>query len=154
MTRSPALPDGSTQPEQHVVVYTGSIALVVKDAEQAATDITALAVRQGGYVSGANLYMQNGRASAARMTIRVPADKYQETLAALRALAVRVETETTGTEDVTQEYTDLQARKANLEYTEQALQKLLDERLQGGAHPGHPGGLPRAVQCARPDRAD
>ena len=126
-----ALPDGSTTPEQHVVIYTGSIALVVKDAEQTTSDIAALAVKQGGYVSGANLYTQN-TVKRGTMTIRVPADKYQETLAALRALAVRVETETTGTDDVTQEYTDLQARKTNLQYTEQALQKLLDERLKVG----------------------
>jgi RNA polymerase-interacting CarD/CdnL/TRCF family regulator len=127
----PALPDGAESQPEHVVVYTGSIALVVKDAGQAATDITALATRLGGYVSGANLYMQKD-VQRGSLTIRVPAEKYQEALTALRAMAVRVETETTGTEDVTQEYTDLQARKANLEHTEQALQKLLDERLQVG----------------------
>ena len=127
---APALPDGAVQ-EQHVVIYTGSIALVVKDAGQVASDITTLAAKQGGYVSGADLYMQND-VKRGTMTIRVPADKYQETMAALRAMALRVEKETASTDDVTQEYTDLQARKTNLEYTEQALQKLLDERLKVG----------------------
>ena len=127
---APPLPDGAVQ-EQHVVIYTGSIALVVKDAGQVASDITTLAAKQGGYVSGADLYLQND-VKRGTMTIRVPADKYQETMAALRAMALRVEKETASTDDVTQEYTDLQARKTNLEYTEQALQKLLDERLKVG----------------------
>jgi RNA polymerase-interacting CarD/CdnL/TRCF family regulator len=128
----PALPDGSEPRSERVVIYTGSIALVVKDAGQTASDITALATRLGGYVSGTNLYVQND-VQRGSLTIRVPAEKYQETLAALRAMAVRVERETIGTEDVTQEYTDLQARKTNLEHTEQALQKLLDERLKVGS---------------------
>lgn len=128
----PALPDGEEPRSERVVIYTGTLALVVKDAGQTAEDISALATRLGGYVSGANLYVQN-EVQRGSLTIRVPAEKYEETLAALRALAVRVERETTGTEDVTQEYTDLQARKTNLEHTEQALQKLLDERLKVGS---------------------
>jgi RNA polymerase-interacting CarD/CdnL/TRCF family regulator len=125
------LPQDAGTQEQRVIIYSGSIALVVKDAGQAASDIATLAVRQGGYVSGANLYMQND-VKRGTMTIRIPAEKYEETVAALRELGVRVEKETTSTDDVTQEYTDLQARKTNLEHTEQALQKLLDERLKVG----------------------
>jgi hypothetical protein len=114
-----------------VVIYTGNMALVVEDAEQAAAAITSLAAEQGGYVSGANLYMENN-VKRGNITIRVPAEKYQDILARLRALAVRVERETINTSDVTQEYTDLEARKTNLKYTEQALQKLLDERQKVG----------------------
>jgi hypothetical protein len=126
-----ALPDGGEASPQRVVIYTGTLALVVRDTGTAAEDITALATRLGGYVSAANLYVQND-VQRGSLTIRVPAERYQEALAALRQMAVRVERETTGTEDVTQEYTDLEARKANLEHTEQALQKLLDERLKVG----------------------
>jgi Flp pilus assembly protein TadB len=66
------------------------------------------------------------------VTIRVPADKYQDTLAKLRDLAMRVESENTNSQDVTEEFTDLQARKTNLEFTEAALQQLLEERQQVG----------------------
>ncbi|PWH20645.1 MAG: hypothetical protein DDG58_01870 [Ardenticatenia bacterium] len=124
----PNLPAGQ---EERFVVYSGTIVLVVQDAGQAATDIAALAAKQGGYVANSNLYLQGG-VRRGTIVIRVPAEKYQDTLAALRALAVRVEKETTNSEDVTQEYTDLRARKVNLEHTEQALQKLLDERLKVG----------------------
>lgn len=124
----PNLPTGQ---EEHFVVYSGAIVLVVQDAGQAAMDIAALAAKQGGYVANSNLYLQGG-VRRGTVVIRVPAEKYQDTLAALRALAVRVEKETTNSKDVTQEYTDLRARKVNLEHTEQALQKLLDERLKVG----------------------
>ncbi|MGQ9502270.1 MAG: DUF4349 domain-containing protein [Anaerolineae bacterium] len=124
----PNLPIGQ---EGRFVVYSGTIVLVVQDAGQAAMDIAALATKQGGYVANSNLYLQGG-VRRGTIVIRVPAEKYQDTLAALRTLAVRVEKETTNSEDVTQEYTDLRARKVNLEHTEQALQKLLDERLKVG----------------------
>jgi hypothetical protein len=117
--------------EERFVVYSGTIVLTVQDAGQAAIDIAALAAQQGGYVANSNLYLQGG-VRRGTIVIRVPAEKYQDTLAALRALAVRVEKEMTNSEDVTQEYTDLRARKVNLEHTERALQKLLDERLKVG----------------------
>ncbi|MGC8877820.1 MAG: DUF4349 domain-containing protein [Anaerolineae bacterium] len=125
------LPNLPTGQEERFVVYSGTVVLVVQDAGQAAMDIAALAAKQGGYVANSNLYLQGG-VRRGTIVIRVPAEKYQDTLAALRALAVRVEKETTNSEDVTQEYTDLRARKVNLEHTEQALQKLLDERLKVG----------------------
>ena len=125
------LPNLPARQEERVVVYSGTMVLVVRNTAQAAADITALATKQGGYVANSNLYFQEGT-QRGTIVIRVPAEKYQETLAALRTLAVRVEKETTNSEDVTQEYTDLRARKVNLEHTEQALQKLLDERLKVG----------------------
>jgi hypothetical protein len=93
--------------------------------------ITTLANEQGGYVSNANIYQSN-EVPRGSITIRVPAEKYEETLAKLRAMALRVERENTGTQDVTEEFVDLEARKANLEHTEAALQKLLDDRQQLG----------------------
>jgi Domain of unknown function (DUF4349) len=126
-----ALPDDAGLQQSRVVIYTGNMSLVVKDTEQAAAAISRLAIEQGGYVSGANLYVEN-KVTRGSITIRVPSEKYQDTLVRLRALAVRVERETISTDDVTQEYTDLEARKTNLKYTEQALQKLLDERQKVG----------------------
>jgi hypothetical protein len=120
------------QLETRVIIYTGDMALVVKDTPTAITAITQLAAEQGGYISGSNLY-QSGDVPRGSITLRVPAERYQDTLAALRALAVRVERESSNSQDVTEEYTDLQARKTNLEYTEAALQELLEERQRTGS---------------------
>jgi hypothetical protein len=114
-----------------VIIYTGSMSLVVKDTREAVNAIATLVGEEGGYVSASNIY-QAGEVPRGSVTIRVPAESYQDTLAKLRALAVRVERENTNTQDVTEEFTDLEARKTNLEFTEAALQKLLEERQRVG----------------------
>lgn len=114
-----------------VIIYTGNISLVVRDTRESVQLITVLATEQGGYVSNANIYQSN-EVPRGSITIRVPAEKYEETLVRLRAMAIRVEQENTGTEDVTEEFVDLEARKTNLEHTEAALQQLLDDRQQLG----------------------
>lgn len=118
--------------ESRVIIYTGNISLVVQDTREAMTAITGMAQEQGGYVSASNIY-QAGDVPRGSITIRVPAESYLDTLEKLRALAVRVEAENSGTEDVSEEFTDLQARKANLEVTEKALQQLLEERQRVGS---------------------
>ncbi|RME72296.1 MAG: DUF4349 domain-containing protein [Chloroflexi bacterium] len=114
-----------------LIIYQGSISLVVKDTRQAAEQIARLATEQGGYVANTRIY-QSGDVPRGSVTIRVPAEKYADTLAQLRNMAERVEKENTDSQDVTEEFTDLQARKTNLEYTEAALQKLLEERQKVG----------------------
>ena len=123
----------AAQPQDsRVIIYTGNISLVVNDTREAMTAITNLATEQQGYVSASNVY-QAGDVPRGTITIRVPAESYLDTLEKLRALAVRVEAENSGTEDVSEEFTDLQARKANLEVTEKALQHLLEERQRVGS---------------------
>ncbi len=118
--------------DSRVIIYTGNISLVVQDTREAMKAITNLALEQGGYVSASNVY-QAGEVPRGSITIRVPAETYLDTLEKLRTLAIRVEAENSGTEDVSEEYTDLQARKANLEVTEKALQQLLEERQRVGS---------------------
>ncbi|MBN1220551.1 MAG: DUF4349 domain-containing protein [Anaerolineae bacterium] len=120
------------QTQTRVIIYTGDMALVVKDTREAIAAITQLVEEKGGYVSGSNIY-QSGDVPRGSITIRFPAELYQEMLVDLRGLAIRVERESSNTQDVTEEYTDLQARKTNLEYTEKALQELLDERKRTGS---------------------
>jgi hypothetical protein len=123
----------AAQPQDNrVIIYTGNISLVVKDTREAMTAITHLTTEQGGYVSASNVY-QSGDVPRGSITIRVPAERYLDTLEKLRGLALRVEAENSGTEDVSEEFTDLQARKANLEVTEKALQQLLEERQRVGS---------------------
>jgi hypothetical protein len=130
----PALASATTQAqtETRVIIYTGDMVLVVRDTAEAIAAITELTEEKGGYVSGSNIY-QSGDVPRGSITIRIPAESYQETLADLRAMAIRVEQERANSQDVTEEFVDLQARKTNLERTEQALQDLLDERRRVGS---------------------
>ncbi len=107
-----------------VIIYTGSIDLRVADVMTAVDDITALAAQYGGFVAGSNLYESQSRLQGS-VTIRVTAENYQAAMNALQTLGKTLRQETSS-QDVTAEYIDLQARKANLEVTEAALQKMLD----------------------------
>lgn len=118
--------------QNQVIIYTGNLSLRVTDPRAASEEITVLAQEKGGYVSAANIYA-SGDTTRGSITIKVPSDVYQETLADLRRLAVLVINENSSTEDVTAEFSDLQAQKANLEVTETALQELLTERQNRGS---------------------
>ena len=117
--------------QPRLIIYTGNIDLVVKDTRQTITAITAMAKEAGGYVADANIHTYSG-APQGSMTIKVPAESYQDVLQQLRDLAIRVERETSSTQDVTEEFVDLGARKENLQVTEQALQELLATRQKTG----------------------
>jgi len=103
--------------EERMIVRSGDMSLVVADIIQARDGITLLAEQSGGYVVSSSLYGEDEN-TRGRITIRVPDEEFSGTIAAIRELAVRVTSESTGSQDVTEEYTDLQSRLKNAEATE------------------------------------
>jgi hypothetical protein len=67
---------------------------------------------------------------AATVTLRVPAERFDEALAQLRTMAGKVQTETISGDDVTDQYVDLQSRLRALTATETELIALLGEVRQ------------------------
>jgi PKD repeat protein len=61
------------------------------------------------------------------IAIRVAAERFDDTIRALRQMAVEVNLESTSSKDVTEEYVDLSARLHNLEATKVQLEKLLEK---------------------------
>ena len=61
------------------------------------------------------------------ISIRVLSERFNDALAALRALAVDVRSESTSGQDVTEEYTDLSAKLRNLQAAEAQLLKLMEQ---------------------------
>ncbi|NLE75853.1 MAG: DUF4349 domain-containing protein [Chloroflexi bacterium] len=111
---------------QRMIVKTARLSLTVQDTAKAAEDAQNLATSLGGFVATSQTYYR-GDQLAASMTLRVPADRFETAVQEIKALAVRVENETLGGQDVTEEYVDLEARLRNLELTEKELQQLLTE---------------------------
>jgi len=112
--------------EDRMIVRTGDMSLVVKDVINARDDIAQLALRFDGYVVSSQI---SGEEEEMRgwISIRVADEKFDQALAELRDLAVRVKSESTNSQDVTQEYTDLQARLNNAEATEKQYLALLEK---------------------------
>ncbi len=112
--------------EERMLIRTAQLSITVTDTAKAVQEAKAVAEGLGGYVTSSQMYKQGERLYAT-MVLRVPAERFDEALAQIKALAVEVERESTQGEDVTEEYVDLQARLRNLELTEKELQQLLTE---------------------------
>ncbi len=113
-------------PEERMIVRNGEMSLVVEDVPEAQDEIAGLAVRLGGWVVNSNIYGEEAEMRG-YITIRIPSEKFDQTLAELRALAVRVTSESTSTEDITEEYVDLESRLRNAEATESQYLALLNQ---------------------------
>jgi hypothetical protein len=94
------------------IVRTSSMEMVVRNTTEAADGIAALAARFGGYLVSSEGGGQN--TTGATMTVRVPAEQFEEARAAIRRLGLRVENEKITAEDVTSQYVDQDASIRNL----------------------------------------
>ena len=109
-----------------MIIRTGNMSLVVRDVIEARDEIALLAVGSGGYVVSSQI---SGEEQDRRgwISLRVPDEKFELTLAELRGLAARVKSESTDSLDVTEEYVDLESRLKNAEATEQQYLALLEQ---------------------------
>ena len=119
--------------DARMIVYNGNMTLIVKDTDATDRKIEALAKSLDGYVANANSFRDQDGIMIYNVTMRVPAAKFDAARAALRGLAVRVDNESVTTDDVTDQYYDLDAHLKTLKATEQQLLDLLKEtRDRGG----------------------
>src|SRR5207247_303832 len=89
--------------------------------------VRALAVSLGGYVGDS----QSGTGTqAATLTLRIPADKFDDALAELHKLPGDVVSEATREQDVTSAIVDLNARLTNLEASEVQYRALLAKAVK------------------------
>lgn len=112
------------------IIARANIDLVVTDPNATVAAINSLMDEMGGFVSASNLY-KSSYDSAQRLqgnlTLRVPAERLDEALAALQELAVEVPSRSMDREDVTDQYSDIDAQLRNLEATEVELREMLAE---------------------------
>jgi hypothetical protein len=107
------------------IVQSTSIDLEVEEVGRNFQDIIRLAEVNQGYVVSSSFSNVDDE-QIADVTIRVPGDRYQAVLQELRGMG-EVVTEGSDSSDVTEEYTDLDARLRTLEATEQRYLELLAE---------------------------
>ncbi len=106
------------------IVSTASLDMQVDDVGGSFEEVGRIATSVGGFVASSSVSYQ-GERQLASVTIRVPSDSYQSVLGSLRKLGVKVDSESSDANDVTEEYTDLSSRLRTLEATEQQLLTLL-----------------------------
>ncbi|NOZ70476.1 MAG: DUF4349 domain-containing protein [Chloroflexi bacterium] len=118
--------------EERKVIYNASLTLVVKDPEEAAKQVEDLVAATGGYIANMNAYRNSDGLLFYNITLRVPVSGFNSIRDALRNLAVRVENDSINTDDVTDQYYDLEARLRTLRATEEELLSLLKETRERG----------------------
>lgn len=109
---------------ERMIVRTASLSLVVEDTEESLEAIEALAAELDGYISELSTWRANEEL-AATITLRVPAQSFDQARERIKALGLETENENVSGQDVTEEYIDLEARLHNLEVTEGELLELL-----------------------------
>ncbi len=125
---SGSIPDtagGAAADFDRKIIRNADVGLVVKDVEAAFSSIASIATGLGGYVSGSTLG-QAGDTLRGTVTLRVPASSFDQAMAQIKQLGVKVERENISSQDVTEEYADLDARVTNLQATADQLRALLE----------------------------
>src|SRR5919199_5072317 len=107
-----------------MVMRTARLSVQVPDVDQAVDRARQLAQAGGGFVSASNTRLEQDR-TVAELTLQVRGDTLDATLQSLRGHG-KVENETSSSQDVTEEYVDLDANLRNLQASESAILKLMD----------------------------
>jgi len=126
-------PMEQAQVTERMIIRTGAIEMTVADMEQAKTTIEGMIAEmagQGAFIISSNEQNNiSGDRGIARinMSIRVPAERFDDTMDRLAELAVRVTDRNESGEDVTEEFFDLETRLESLEAARDRLLEIMVE---------------------------
>jgi hypothetical protein len=110
-----------------MIIRTADLGVVVKEFEKARSSVDDILKRHRGHVGELSVTNPTGAARSLSGTLRIPSNQLDAALSDLKALG-RVEKESQGGEEVTQQYVDLQARLSNAKHTEQRLIEIQSTR--------------------------
>lgn len=114
-------------PLERMVIKNGGLSIAVDNPENALGDVDRLVSAEQGTIASQTVRTQ-GEDTFANLVIQVPADNFEDTLAKLRDMRARgthVLNDTASSQDVTEQFVDLEAQYTNLQATRDAYQKLL-----------------------------
>lgn len=101
---------------QRKIIKNAQFVLTVESTPTALDRLTGITTDMGGYVVSTRVFTENGL-RAATISFAVPVDRFEETLRRVRALALKVESESASGQDVTDQYVDLESQLRNLQAT-------------------------------------
>ena len=103
------------------IIKVGDIAIEVEDVQDGLRAVRSLATELGGYVGSSQA---SDSESGATLTLRIPADRFEDALARVREFGELLN-ESTHEQDVTSAVIDLEARIENLRASEETYRQLL-----------------------------
>ncbi|MGI8423621.1 MAG: DUF4349 domain-containing protein, partial [Chloroflexota bacterium] len=125
-------PAGDTVSLDRKMIFTANLSLSAEDVANSFSEVGRIARTAGGFIERSSLSNRSAddgiERQFATITIRVPGEAYQETLASLRTLpGAKLDKEDSGSNEVTETYTDLQSRLRNLERSEAQYLRLMEQ---------------------------
>jgi hypothetical protein len=116
-----------TVPTVPIIARVASVTLSTKEFDKTRASLEEILKRHNGYMGELKVSAPADAGRTLTATLRIPAQQLEAAMAELKKLG-RVEDESQGGEEVTQQYVDLQARLANGKHTEQRLTEILRTR--------------------------
>ncbi len=113
LARRPAAEPAAAPQVTRMIIRTANVSIIVADTAASLEKITRAAESAGGYVSDSRVWRER-ELLRGTLSLRVPAAQLSSTLAAIRQLAIRVQSESISGEEVTREYVDLEATETEL----------------------------------------
>jgi len=107
------------------IAYTATVDLVVEDFTSVPSRVEATVKQFDGYIAQTNISGSPGSPRNGRWTIRVPVENYDRLVEAVQKLG-EVRSIASNSQDVSEEYYDVQARIRNAKKQEERLLKLLE----------------------------
>jgi hypothetical protein len=95
------------------VIRTGTLEIIATDPSQAAEQLRNLTTHLSGFVVSSKVSGSDERTRSAQVTVRIPAEYFDEARAQVRRIAKTVEQDTIEARDVTREYVDQEASLRN-----------------------------------------
>ncbi|OGZ08253.1 MAG: hypothetical protein A3D65_02790 [Candidatus Lloydbacteria bacterium RIFCSPHIGHO2_02_FULL_50_13] len=111
-------PDNAPAGEEKVI-KSASLELTVANVDNAAKEINALRLRVGGQIGNSNFREYSSGSRSGEITIWVPSARFDEAMAELKRLALRVDNESIAASDVSAQFVDLEARLKTLRAAEE-----------------------------------
>jgi len=99
-----------SQSQDQKIIKNSYITLQVNDTRETIVRIESIAKSSKGFIQDSNISESYDGTMRGYITIKIPENKFESTIAKIRTEGLKVIEESTNTQDVTEEYTDLQAR--------------------------------------------
>lgn len=110
------------------IVYTADVDLVVEDFTPIASQVDAMVKRFGGFIASSQVSGEAGESRSGNWKLRVPIARFDEFLQEAQGKLGEVRSLARNSQDVSEEYYDVEARIRNKRQEEARLLKLLEEQ--------------------------
>jgi len=109
------------------IIKNGFLQLTVKDVGGSISRVTSSAGQKGGFVQNSSVTERADGTHSGQITVRVPAKDFETLMSDIKSLATAVKNESSTGQDVTEQYTDLEAQLRNAQAQERTYLAVLDK---------------------------